>query len=100
MTKEHTKFGGSLRITIMTNDETIIIPVLTEYSPDANGRYGLLTWNNNITKISGGREEKEVMALTNKSPVINLVDHKIVKPCPCTPPQLLIYPLRQGREKQ
>lgn len=29
----------------MAKDVTIPTPVPTEYSPDANGRYGLLTWN-------------------------------------------------------
>lgn len=29
----------------MENDATISTPVLKEYSPDANGRYGLLTCN-------------------------------------------------------
>lgn len=33
----------SLELTIIAKDETIITPVLTEYSPEANGRYGLLT---------------------------------------------------------
>ena len=29
---------------------TIPTPVPTEYSPDANGRYGLLTWNKTGTQ--------------------------------------------------
>lgn len=30
---------------MMEKDATIMTPVTTEYSPDANGRYGLLTCN-------------------------------------------------------
>lgn len=35
----------------MANEETMMTPVLTEYSPDAKGRYGLLTWEITLEKI-------------------------------------------------
>lgn len=36
--------------TIIEKDKTIMTPVATEYSPDANGRYGLLTCNATFSK--------------------------------------------------
>lgn len=30
--------------TKMAEDDTIVTPVVNEYSPDATGRYGLFTW--------------------------------------------------------
>jgi hypothetical protein len=39
---------------MMEKDVTIITPVLTEYSPDATGRYGLLTCNDNSSTYFAG----------------------------------------------
>lgn len=42
----------------MAKDDTIITPVCKEYSPDANGRYGLFTWKIKHIKISHAEAEK------------------------------------------
>lgn len=50
---------------MMEKEATIAMPVLTEYSPDANGRYGLLTCKNTQRECDLGANEDLMIHIKN-----------------------------------